>query len=93
MDTVLDRNVPKKGAVDKFPNQPGLVNMSRAALRELSKNLAGFVLTVGAANIDKMSHPLDWGRAVMETIEFDKALGVASEFATKNPDTANRRYR
>ncbi|MBB3946840.1 alkaline phosphatase [Rhizobium skierniewicense] len=40
-----------------------------------------------------MSHPLDWGRAVMETIEFDKALGVASEFAAKNPDTADRRYR
>lgn len=87
MDTVLDRNFLKKGTVDKFPNQPGLVDMTEAALGELSKNKDGFFLMVEAANIDKMSHPLDWDRAVMETIEFDKAVGVAREFAAKNPDT------
>lgn len=87
MDTVLDRNFLKKGTVDKFPNQPGLVDMTKAALGELSKNKDGFFLMVEAANIDKMSHPLDWDRAVMETIEFDKAVGVAREFAAKNPDT------
>ncbi|POO56992.1 alkaline phosphatase [Agrobacterium rosae] len=87
MDTVLDRNFLKKGSVDKFPNQPGLVDMTTAALGELSKNPEGFFLMVEAANIDKMSHPLDWDRAVVETIEFDKAIGVAREFAAKNPDT------
>ncbi|WP_421358496.1 alkaline phosphatase [Agrobacterium rosae] len=87
MDTVLDRNFLKKGTVDKFPNQPGLVDMTTAALGELSKNPEGFFLMVEAANIDKMSHPLDWDRAVVETIEFDKAIGVAREFAAKNPDT------
>lgn len=87
MDTVLDRNFLKKGTVDKFPNQPGLVDMTKAALGELSKNPEGFFLMVEAANIDKMSHPLDWDRAVVETIEFDKAVGVAREFAAKNPDT------
>lgn len=87
LDTVLDRNFLKKGTVDKFPNQPGLVDMTKAALGELSKNKDGFFLMVEAANIDKMSHPLDWDRAVMETIEFDKAVGVAREFAAKNPDT------
>jgi alkaline phosphatase len=45
------------------------------------------VLIVEAANVDKMSHPLDWDRAVVDTIEFDKAIGVAREFAEKNPDT------
>jgi alkaline phosphatase len=87
MDTLLDRNFLKKGTVEKFPNQPGLVDMTNAALGELSKNPEGFFLMVEAANIDKMSHPLDWDRAVVETIEFDKAVGVAREFAAKNPDT------
>ncbi len=87
MDTLLDRNFLKKGTVGKFPEQPGLVEMTETALNELSKNPQGFFLMVEAANIDKMSHPLDWDRAVVETIEFDKALGVAREFASKNPDT------
>ncbi|ODT18580.1 MAG: alkaline phosphatase [Kaistia sp. SCN 65-12] len=87
MDTVLDRNFLKKGTVGKFPNQPGLVEMTELALGELSKNPEGFFLMVEAANIDKMSHPLDWDRAVVETIEFDKAVAAARAFAEKNPDT------
>jgi alkaline phosphatase len=34
MDTTLDREFLKKGTVDKFPNQPGLVDMTKAALGE-----------------------------------------------------------
>ncbi len=87
MDTTLDREFLKKGSVEKFPEQPGLVDMTKAALGQLSKNAEGFVLVVEAANVDKMSHPLDWDRAVIDTIEFDKAIGAAREFAEKNPDT------
>ncbi|WP_421874237.1 alkaline phosphatase [Pararhizobium sp.] len=87
MDTTLDREFLKKGTVGKFPNQPGLVEMTTVALDNLSKNPEGFFLMVEAANIDKMSHPLDWDRAVVDTIEFDKAIGVARDFAAKNPDT------
>ncbi|MGE7370271.1 alkaline phosphatase [Neorhizobium sp. NPDC001467] len=87
MDTTLDREFLKKGTVGKFPEQPGLVEMTQAALDTLSKNPEGFFLMVEAANVDKMSHPLDWDRAVVDTIEFDKAVGVAQEFAAKNPDT------
>lgn len=87
LDTTLDREFLKKGTVEKFPNQPGLVEMTQVALGELSKNPEGFFLMVEAANVDKMSHPLDWDRAVVDTIEFDKAIGVAREFAEKNPDT------
>lgn len=87
MDTTLDREFLKKGTVEKFPNQPGLVDMTKAALGELSKNDEGFFLMVEGANIDKMSHPLDWDRALVETIEFDKAVGVAREFAASHPDT------
>ena len=87
MDTTLDREFLKKGTVEKFPDQPGLVDMTKAALGELSKNEEGFFLMVEGANIDKMSHPLDWDRAVVETIELDKAVGVAREFAKTHPDT------
>ena len=87
MDVTLDREFLKKGTVEKFPNQPGLVDMTKAALDKLSKNPEGFFLVVEAASIDKMSHPLDWDRALVETIEFDKAVGVAREFAAANPDT------
>ncbi|MGQ3211810.1 MAG: alkaline phosphatase [Shinella sp.] len=87
LDVTLDREFLKKGTVEKFPNQPGLVDMTKAALDKLSKNPEGFFLMVEAASIDKMSHPLDWDRALVETIEFDKAIAVAREFADKNPDT------
>jgi alkaline phosphatase len=87
MDVTLDREFLKKGTVGKFPNQPGLVEMTKVALDRLSKNPDGFFLMVEGASIDKMSHPLDWDRAVFETIEFDKAVGLAREFAAKNPGT------
>ena len=87
LDVTLDREFLKKGTVEKFPNQPGLVEMTKVALDKLSKNPEGFFLVVEAASIDKMSHPLDWDRALVETIEFDKAVGVAREFAAANPDT------
>ncbi len=87
MDTALDRQFLKKGTTGKFPDQPGLVEMTKVAIDELSKNPDGFFLMVEAANVDKMSHPLDWDRAIIDTIEFDKTIGVAREFAAKNPDT------
>ncbi len=87
MDTWLDRNQLKKGTVDKFPDQPGLVEMTKSALDQLSKNPDGFFLMVEGASIDKMSHPMDWDRAVVETIELDQVVALAREFAEANPDT------
>ncbi|MET0744308.1 MAG: alkaline phosphatase, partial [Microvirga sp.] len=87
MDVTLDREFLKKGTVPQFPNQPGTVEMMQAALSSLSKNPDGFFLMVEGASIDKMSHPLDWERALVETIEFDKAVAVAQDFAKTHPDT------
>ncbi|MFT0859271.1 alkaline phosphatase [Ancylobacter sp. G4_0304] len=87
MDTTLDREFLKKGTVSKFPNQPGLVEMTKVALGELSKNPEGFFLMVEGSSIDKMSHPMDWDRALVETIEFDQAIGAALDFAKTHPDT------
>lgn len=87
MDTILDRKFLKKGTVDKFSDQPGLVDMTKVALDQLSKNQDGFFLMVEGASVDKMSHPMDWDRAMYETIEFDQAVGLGMEFAKNNPDT------
>jgi alkaline phosphatase len=87
MDVTLDREFLKKGSVDKFPNQPGLKDMTKVALDELSKNPDGFFLMVEAASVDKMSHPMDWDRAIYDTIEFDQVIGMAREFAKTHPDT------
>lgn len=70
-----------------FPDQPLLEEMTSAALTVLSKNANGFVLMVEGASIDKQAHNMDSDRWLIETIEFDKAIGVAKQFARNNPDT------
>lgn len=87
MDVTLDRDFLKKGTVSKFPNQPGLKDMAKVALDELSKNPEGFFLMIEGSSIDKMSHPMDWDRSFYETIEFDQVVGMAREFAKIHPDT------
>ena len=87
MDTTLDRNFLKKGTAEKFPNQPGLVQMTKVALDTLAKNEDGFFLMVEGASIDKMSHPMDWDRSIYETIELDQVVATAREFAETHPDT------
>ncbi len=85
MDFMLDRGFLKKGTVSKFPNQPGLVEMTEVALDKLSKNPEGFFLMVEGSCIDKASHPMDFERSMIDTIEFDKAVGVAREFQKTHP--------
>ncbi len=71
----------------QFDDQPTLWEMTSAALDVLSKDPKGFFLMVEGASIDKMEHPLDWPRAVYDTIEMDKALGVAKRWAEQRGDT------
>jgi alkaline phosphatase len=70
-----------------FPDQPMLEEMTSAALNVLKKNANGFVLMVEAASIDKQAHNMDTERWLLDTVEFDKAIGVAKKFAAANPDT------
>ncbi|HMA93036.1 MAG TPA: alkaline phosphatase, partial [Polyangiaceae bacterium] len=64
------------------PDQPMLDDMTDAALRVLSRrNHRGFVLMVEGAHIDKQSHAMDAERAIGDTLEFDRAVGVARRFA------------
>ncbi|MBS1180462.1 MAG: Alkaline phosphatase [Proteobacteria bacterium] len=77
MDYALDRLQLKKGSVDKFPNQPGLTEMTKIALDNLSKNPEGFFLMVEASCIDKASHPLDMERATLIVVTGDHTHGVS----------------
>lgn len=70
-----------------FPDQPMLDEMASKALKVLAKNPAGFVLMVEGASIDKQAHNMDTDRWIEEVIEFDRAVQVAKDFATANPDT------
>jgi alkaline phosphatase len=71
-----------------FPNQPMLDEMADKALQVLNKNNTnGFVLMVEGASIDKQAHLMDSDRWILETIEFDRAIQKAKDFAAANPDT------
>jgi alkaline phosphatase len=87
IDGALDRRLLRKGSVEKFPDQPDLVDQVRAAITTLSKSDKGFVLMVESGRIDKYSHSIDWERAVFDTIMLDNAVKVAKDFAAERNDT------
>jgi alkaline phosphatase len=87
MDGVMDRQIFHGNTVADFPDQPDLTQMTSAALKVLSQNKEGFFLMVEAGLVDKFSHPMDWERAVYDTIMYDKVIGIAQDFARKNPGT------
>jgi alkaline phosphatase len=87
LDGALDRLVLKKGTVPSYPDQPDLVDQTRAAIDVLSRKPDGFVLMVESGLIDKYSHVLDWERAVYDTIMLDNAVATAKSFAANRDDT------
>lgn len=65
-----------------YRDTPMLEDMTRLALRSLSTHSpAGFYLMVEGASIDKRAHAADSERSLWDTIEFDRAVAVALEFA------------
>jgi alkaline phosphatase len=87
MDGSLDRHILKQGTVAKYPEQPDVADMTHSAIQVLSRNPDGFFLMVEAALIDKFNHPLDWERAVYDTIMLSNAVQVAKDFAANRNDT------
>lgn len=92
MNVSFDKINGRRGATSivndyGFPDQPMLDEMTSKAIGVLAKNPAGFVLTVEGASIDKQAHNMDTDRWLEEVIEFDRAVQVAKDFATTNPDT------
>jgi alkaline phosphatase len=83
------RNPSTPGVVDifGFPDQPMLDDMTDKALEVLKESSNGFVVMIEGASIDKQSHLMDAERAILDTIEFDRAIERCRQFALKNPDT------
>ncbi len=98
MNVALDKVAKRRGvlpagastfAVDDYmaPDQPMLDEMAEAAFKVLARHQDGFVLMIEGAHIDKQSHLMDADRAIGETLEFDRAVGVARKWADKLGDT------
>lgn len=83
MNVWLDRNVYTDNLGD-FPNQPGLVDMTVGALEVLSQNPNGFYLQVESASIDKQLHPMDFERAIADTIEFEQSIAATIQWLDDN---------
>jgi alkaline phosphatase len=75
----------------QYPDQPMLELMTEKAIEVLSQDFIGrpFVLMVEGASIDKQSHPNHYAGTIWDTIELDRAIGVARKFAAarQSPDT------
>jgi alkaline phosphatase len=83
----LDRNVYTDN-LRGLTDQPGLVEMTLAALEVLNQNENGFYLMVEGGSVDKQMHPLDQERALSDLIETDQAVAAAAAWAAENaPDT------
>lgn len=92
MNVALDKTNGRRGASTVvndygFTDQPMLDEMTDAALTILSKNTAGFTLMVEAASIDKQAHNMDTERWILDTIELDRAVREALDFAAGRTDT------
>jgi alkaline phosphatase len=64
--------------------EPSLTEMTRAALRILSKAPRGFVLMVEAGRIDHAHHANNAYRALDETLELARAVEAAQELTSRN---------
>lgn len=78
---VLDRRSESLDGV------PSLAELTEAALQVLGAEKQGFFLMVEGGRIDYAGHDNDAGTMLHEILDFDEALGVASRYQSKNPDT------
>lgn len=69
-------------------NVPSLEEMTRKAIQVLSKNDNGFFLMVEGSKVDQAAHSNDAIGCITEFLAFDKAVGVALEFAKRDGETA-----
>lgn len=67
---------------------PGLAELTRHALRLLSKDTDGFFLMVESGEIDSYGHDNDPIGVISEVVAFDEAFRVAMDFALADGRTA-----
>jgi alkaline phosphatase len=77
----------------EYRDPPMLEDMARLALASLAAHArSGFYLLIEGASIDKQAHAVDAERMIWDTIEFDRAVQVALDFARRtnaDADPAN----
>ncbi len=74
--------------ITRAEKEPSLSEMTAKAIEVLAQSQQGFLLVVEGSQIDWACHNNDPFAAVTEFIEFDKAVGIALDFATGNGSTA-----
>jgi alkaline phosphatase len=67
--------------------EPSLAEMTAKTLAVLSRNPKGFFAVIEGGRIDHAAHRNDAAGTILDMLAFDEAVGVALEFARKNPDT------
>lgn len=95
MDELIEADAERVAALLADNHLPALAEdrgdmLSRAtgkAIELLNRNRRGFFLMVEAAQIDWGGHANDENYTLEETVDFDKAVGVALQFAAKDPNT------
>jgi len=96
--TISEMNAINQGklAALLYPKHPTKISEGRGdmlpvstakALELLDKNKNGFFLMVEGSQIDWGGHDNDLDYILNETIDFDKACGIALDFADKNGET------
>jgi alkaline phosphatase len=66
---------------------PSLAEMTAKAIEKLSHNENGFILMVEGSKVDWAAHANDAAALITDMLAFDKACGVAFDFAKKNGET------
>jgi len=72
-------NMPERGDM--------LVPATETAIGLLSQGKKGFFLMVEGSDIDHLAHQNSTPGVVMETLDFDKAIGAVLKFASSNKET------
>lgn len=73
--------------IDRTQQTPSLEEMTRAAIRRLSRNKNGFFLMVEGSQIDWAGHDNDIVVAMSEVEDFEKAFKAAIDFAKLDKHT------
>lgn len=68
-------------------NTPTIEEMTEKAIEILNADEDGFFLMIEGACIDKHSHSNELDNCTLSTVEFDKAIAAALEFAEKDGET------
>jgi alkaline phosphatase len=73
--------------LDRGENEPSIAEMTQKAIELLSQSKNGFFLMVEGGRIDHEAHANDAAGVIAEIKAFDKAIGLALDFASSNRKT------